>query len=64
MLKSYVTLGHYITVATDIWENSVGRSPHLVAEWCLDIYPESNYEIRQYVRQLVLETIEHLEGSA
>ena len=47
----------YKSLALEIQEAQPSRDAHLIAEWCLDIYPLSRYAMRQYVRQLIIDTL-------
>ncbi len=50
-------LADYKTLALEIQDAQPARDAHLIAEWCLDIYPLSRYAMRQYVRQLIIEAL-------
>ncbi len=50
-------LADYKTLALEIQEAQPARDAHLIAEWCLDIYPCSRYAMRQWVRQLIVEAL-------
>ena len=47
----------YKSLALEIQEAQPARDAHLIAEWCLDIYPLSHYAMRQYVRRLIIDTL-------
>tara|TARA_R110002020_G_C15909234_1_gene741783 strand:+ start:397 stop:621 length:225 start_codon:yes stop_codon:yes gene_type:complete len=47
----------YKSLALKIQEAQPSRDAHLIAEWCLDIYPLSRYAVRQYVRRLIIEAL-------
>ena len=47
----------YQILALEIQEAQPYRDAHLIAEWCLDIYPCSRYAMRQYVRQLIIDVL-------
>lgn len=47
----------YQILALEIQEAQPSRDAHLIAEWCLDIYPCSRYAMRQYVRQLIIDVL-------
>ncbi len=50
-------LADYKTLALEIQEAQPARDAHLIAEWCLEIYPLSRYAVRQWVRQLIVEAL-------
>ena len=47
----------YKSLALEIRDAQPTRDAHLIAEWCLDIYPLSRYAMRQYVRQLIINAL-------
>ncbi len=47
----------YKTLALEIQEAQPARDAHLIAEWCLEIYPCSRYAMRQWVRQLIVKAL-------
>ena len=47
----------YKSLALEIQDAQPSRDAHLIAEWCLDIYPLSRYAMRQYVRRLIIDTL-------
>ena len=50
-------LVNYKSLSLEIQAAQPTRDAHLIAEWCLDIYPLSRYAMRQYVRRLVIDTL-------
>ena len=50
-------LVNYKSLALEIQKAQPDRDAYLIAEWCLDIYPSSLYAVRQYVRQLIIDTL-------
>tara|TARA_R110002167_G_scaffold14228_2_gene58101 strand:- start:2348 stop:2515 length:168 start_codon:yes stop_codon:yes gene_type:complete len=52
-------LPDYKDLALEIRKAQPTRNKHLIAEWCLDIYPSSSYAVRQHVRQLIIKGLEN-----
>ncbi len=58
---------NYIDLALEIRDAQPERDKHLIAEWCLDIFPLddvyslSYFKVRQHVRRLVVNTLDDFE---
>ena len=53
-----INIDEYKKLADDIQAHK-NRDPHLVAEWCLDIYPLHSAALRQHVRKIIIKHLSH-----